>query len=326
MKYFPFTFWCSLFFLLSVGCKNKIQETETTLGLETVSALELESVPKISFTFDDGITRNLVDYSFQDWNEMILATLDTHDLKAVFFVTGFNKLDKKGKYLLKTWDKRGHKIANHTFSHPNYNDPKISFEDFKEEFLRTDSIIQNYKNYAKLFRFPYLKEGETKEKVDSFRNFLQAQNHLNGYVTIDNSDWYINSRLIKRLKDQPNADIERFRKYYLEHIYACATYYETMSYQLTNRHIPHTLLLHHNLTSALFLDDLIQFFREKGWSVIDADLAFQDNIFQEIPSDLPAGESLIWAMAKANNKNGDSLRYPAEGSRYEKARMDSLGL
>jgi peptidoglycan-N-acetylglucosamine deacetylase len=39
---------------------------------------------------------------------------------------------------------------------------------------------------------------------------------------------------------------------------------------------------------------------------------------------LPAGESLIWSMARQSGKF--DLRYPAEGDQYEKAKMDSLGL
>ena len=74
------------------------------------------------------------------------------------------------------------------------------------------------------------------------------------------------------------------------------------------------------------MKDLISNFKEKGWAVVDADIAFQDPVFQEIPDDLPAGESLIWAMAKAHPSYSDSLRYPAEGGRYEEAKMDSLGL
>ena len=56
--------------------------------------------PTVSFTFDDGITKDILDYKFQDWNERILNTLRAADLKAMFFVTGFNKTDKKGKFLL----------------------------------------------------------------------------------------------------------------------------------------------------------------------------------------------------------------------------------
>ena len=63
--------------------------------------------------------------------------------------------------------------------------------------------------------------------------------------------------------------------------------------------------MHHNLTSALFLDDLINHFKENNWKLIDADIAFADPIYNALPNNILAGESLIWAQAKesGNYKN-----------------------
>jgi hypothetical protein len=169
-----------------------------------------------------------------------------------------------------------------------------------------------------------LKEGDTAEKVEMFRALLKKNNYKNGYVTIDASDWYIDSRLRSRLKENPSADISGFRQFYLDHMYNKALYYEDLAYKLTGRHIHHTLLLHHNLTSALFLGDLIALFKEKGWNITDADKAFADEIFQQTPG--YAGESIIWALAKASGKYENMIRYPAEDSQYEKEKMDNLGL
>ncbi|MEM9673341.1 MAG: polysaccharide deacetylase family protein, partial [Bacteroidota bacterium] len=253
-----------------------------------------------------------------------LDKLDSARVNAIFFVTGHNKADQKGKFLLESWNDRGHSIANHTYSHPNYNRDEVSATAFANEILRTDSIISNYENYTKLFRFPYLKEGNTTEKVDSIRQFLQAQGYQNGYVTIDASDWYINSRLRKRLASDPLASVEGFKQFYLDHLYERAQFYENLSHELTGRHIHHTLLLHHNLAAALFLDDLITVFKAKGWKVVSADKAYNDPIFNEIPS--YAGESLIYALAKDSGRFGNKLRYPAEDGKYEKEKMDRLGL
>jgi hypothetical protein len=90
-----------------------------------------------------------------------------------------------------------------------------------------------------------------------------------------------------------------------------------LALQLTGRQISHALLLHHNLTSALFVDDLIKMFEAKGWEVVNAPEAYQDKIYQEVPGTLPAGESLIWALAKATGKYESQLRYPPEDAQYE---------
>lgn len=282
--------------------------------------------PKISFTFDDGSTRDYVNYKLKDWNQLILDNLQKHDTKAMFFVTCSRLSSEKGKYILQSWDKAGHKIANHTYSHPNFNKVDITAQIFEKEIMINDSIIKNYNNFLPYFRFPYLKEGNTIAKRDSIRKYLTETAYKNGYVTIDASDWYINSRLINKLKVDSSANINGYRDFYLNHIFERATFYDSLASQMTNRKINHTLLLHHNLLSALFLDDLIKHFKKNGWEVIDAENAYKDEIFSKTPNILPAGESLIWALAKESGDYENVLRYPAEDSRYEKDKMDKLGL
>jgi len=284
--------------------------------------------PKVSFTFDDGITNDILGYKFEDWNKMILTALEKEGLTAAFFVTGSNKLDEKGRYLLDSWSRAGHLIANHTFTHPSFNNEKVSVEDFEKELLNTDRIISTYDTYTKLFRFPYLKEGNTEEKINGFRKVLSQHGYQNGHVTIDASDWYVNNQLIKFLRKEIADTIEvvKYKEYYLQHILERAHFYDSLAYQMTNRRIPHTLLLHHNLTSALFLDDLIERFQEEGWEIVHAQEAFQDDFFDHVPTTNPAGESLVWSMAKETGKYEDILRYPAEDSQYEIPKMKKLGI
>ncbi|MBL0743689.1 polysaccharide deacetylase family protein [Chryseolinea lacunae] len=282
------------------------------------------SQPSISFTFDDGVTHDMPGYTFEQWNAMLLKHLRDGGVKTIFFVTGANKRNNKGKYLLTQWSNAGHRLGNHTFSHINYGSSKVTFEAFRNEFLRTDSIIRKYDGYIPMFRFPYLKEGDTRQKIDAFRDLLREHHYRNGAVTIDASDWYVDSRLVKRLRENPKADVAGFRAFYLQHLLDRAQYYESLSFQLTGRHIKHTLLLHHNLAAALFAGDLISMFKEKGWQVVDADKAFDDPIFQSVTTPVPAGEGLVWALAKQSGKF--ELRYPAEDGDYEKAEMDRLGL
>jgi len=282
------------------------------------------SSQSVSFTFDDGALGNRPNYTFKEWNGMLLKKLKDADIEAMIFVTGKDKTGTKGKKLLESWNNDGHKIANHTFKHTNYNNKDYSFESFKDDFMKNDSILKMYSNFCKFFRFPYLKEGNTQEKIDPVRTFFKEQNYRNGYVTIDASDWYIDSRLIKRLRENPNADISDFKKFYLNHIWERAQFYEKLSYELKGRHIKHTLLLHHNLAASLFIDDLIKMFNSKGWEIISAEDAFKDPIYNETPA--YAGESLIYALAKDSGNYERILRYPAEDSRYEKEKMDLLGL
>lgn len=286
----------------------------------------VQDKPKISFTFDDGQTNDIGEYKLKVWNQLLLDNLKKHNLKAILFSLGANKSTEKGKYVLTSWNNAGHLIANHTFTHANFNSKNTSVEDFEYELTQNDAIIKKYTNYSPYFRFPYLKEGDTKEKVDGFRAFIKQKGYKNGHVSIDASDWYIDSRLIKRLKENPKSDISGFRDYYKKHLLNRALFYDSLAYQLTNRRINHVILLHHNLAAAMFLDDLIKHFEDNGWEVMDADKAYKDEIYNEVPKNIPAGESLIWALAKQSGKFEKVLRYPAEDGDYEKPFMDKLGL
>lgn len=276
---------------------------------------------EVSITIDDFNFNEQV-LSGESRNEEILKTLSKHKITAAGFVTTkYLNLPGAEKGLAR-WNTEGHLIGNHTENHFNYS--KTNFDEFSKDILLADKKLKGFTHFEKFFRFPYLKEGERKEKRDQLRSFLASQGYRNGAVTIDASDWYVNKRMLDKLKDHPNFDKTKYRDFYLKHIWERAQYYSNLSQETLGRDVKHTLLLHHNLTTALFLNDLIEMFKSKGWKVINATEAFDDPVYKLQPNNIPAGESLIWALAK--DKGNKTLRYPAESDEYEKAEMDKLGL
>jgi peptidoglycan-N-acetylglucosamine deacetylase len=282
--------------------------------------------PQIALTMDDFGWQNSVRLSSIERNRAILSTLQEHKLKAALFVTGRNIDNDEGKQLLSAWDKAGHLIGNHTYSHRNFASPEITVDAFASDILRAQSLLKSFPRFQKYFRFPMLKEGETVEKRDGLRSFLEREQYRMGYVSIDNSDWIIETRLVERLQSNPKADVTRYRDYYLEHMWDRAQYYDSLAGRVAGRPVPHTILTHFNLLNALFLNDLIEMFKSKGWEWIDAETAFADPIFSRLPKIIPAGESIVWALAKENGKIPMSQRYPAEDGESEMARIKKLGL
>jgi hypothetical protein len=88
----------------------------------------------------------------------------------------------------------------------------------------------------------------------------------------------------------------------------------------------HNLLLHHNLTTALFLPAVVEAFRSAGWTLVDAGFAFADPVYGSQPDIVPAANSLIWQLAKADGRFDARLRSPGEDGSYEGPSMDALGL
>lgn len=280
--------------------------------------------PRVAVTIDDFHLSDAPLLTAEARNEAMLGALARHRLRAALFVTARNVENADGMRRLRRWDARGHLIGNHTYSHPHY--PSQTFEEFTHDVLRAEEVLRPLPRYRKLFRFPYLKEGRTVEQRDRMRAFLRERGYRNAHVTIDASDWYVDQRLRERLKQDPSAPTAPYRDFYLAHIRERALFYEDLARKATGRGVRHTLLLHHNLLNGLFLDDLLRMFRQAGWELIDAEDAFRDPVFRLEPDIVPAGESLVWALAKQSGRFEHLLRYPAEDGRYEKARMDALGL
>ncbi|MGI9069339.1 MAG: polysaccharide deacetylase family protein [Pyrinomonadaceae bacterium] len=314
------------------------REFTTTIGMSAI-ALGLRGTklsgadsanrdrPEVAITMDDFAWNKSVKLVPEERNRAILGALQSHGrLKAALFVAGKNAGTETGKALLREWDKAGHLIGNHSYSHKYLNSSKVTAEVFTEDILKGEEVIRSFPHFQKSFRFPYLKEGETMAKRDAVRTFLKQNGYRTGHVTIDASDWAVDDRLSARLAKDPAADLKPYRDFYLNHMWERSLYYDDLSQKVLGRSVKHTILMHYNLLNALFLGDLLDMFKSKGWKLIDAAEAFGDPVFLSAPKIVPAGESLVWALAKETGKFDKLLRYPGEDSDYENAKMDKLGL
>ncbi len=275
----------------------------------------------IAFSFDDGFNPKSQKLAAQ-WNAALLNGLAQADVKAVFFATGSRVNGPEGHSLVSDWGSMGHEISNHTYSHFNLN--AVALADFIADVEKNEALLKNQPAWVKRFRFPYLKEGRTAEKRDGFRQWMSDRGYVSGAVSIDASDWYYNKRYLNWMASHPAEDPAAFRKAYLDHLWDRASYYDGISNRIFNRSINHVILLHTNAINAAFIEDVAAMFRSKGWNIVDPHEAYSDPIYATAPNVLPAGESILWALAK--QREMPDLRYPAEDARYEKPLLDALGL
>jgi len=287
------------------------------------------STPEIAFTFDDPKTDGGAGLSWQDVNQGILKALDKRKIKSALFVCGMRVDSDAGKQLVAAWDQAGHRIGNHSYSHRNFNangPSKITLPEFEADLLKNEPLVRGYPHFVRWFRYPFFKEGDTAEKRDGMRSFLRRQGYRNGTATIDASDWTINTRLEHRVQSNPNAGLSGYRDFFLKHIWERAQFYDLLAQRVLGHPVRHTVLLHHNALNAMFLDDLIAMFIERGWNPVDAEWAYRDRVYDSQPNILPAGESLIWGLAKETGRFDKELRYPGEDDVYENPKMDALKL
>ena len=282
--------------------------------------------PQLAITMDDPNLKLDSNLRWAEANSRILKALDSRNVKAALFVCGMRVDEYDGSKLLSAWDQAGHQICNHSYSHLNYCDKRTGYSDFAVDFLKNEKIVAPYHNRTLLFRYPFLKEGDTADKRDRFRTLLKESGYRVGHVTIDASDWYVNERMADRLIKEPKFNIKPYRDYLIAHLLDRASFYRQLAIDVIGRDIRHTLLIHYNTLNALVLPDVMAAFETAGWQWIDASLAFQDEVFRSAPKTLPAGESLVWALAAETGRFKDRLRYPGEDDVYEEPKMKALGL
>ncbi len=293
------------------------------LLLATAAALALpaeaaDTGPAIALSFDDGLDPRSNAHA-AEWNEQILAALASAKVQSILFAAGRNVDSPEGLDLVRAWGSAGHEIGNHSYSHANLGAHATQLSDFIADVARNDALLRTLPGWVPRFRFPYLKEGDTAEKRDGFRAWLQRHHYRSGEVSIDTSDWYYSSRFTRWHQRHSNADIAEFRALYLAHLWDRAQYYDGLAQKVLKRHAQYVILLHTNAINAVFLPDIIAMFRSKGWPIVSPEQAYTDPLYRMQPTGLPAGESILWSLARQQGIKG--LRYPGEDSVYEEGKL-----
>ena len=291
------------------------------LAVSGTTFAQLSSGAKeVAFTFDDPQVVDYPGYSAADVDATLRKALRDAGVKTTLFVCGMRVDNATGKQLLQAWNDDGHVLGNHSYSHLYFHSDKVTLAQFEADTQKGENVVSGYPKFQKTFRYPFFKEGDTIEKRDGMRWWLMQRGYKFGRATIDASDWAIDGRMRKRLETDARADLAAYRDFYVEHIMARSRYYDELAQKVWARPVRHTVLLHHRLLSALFLKDLFAAYRASGWKIMDAEYAFEDLIYKQQPNILPAGESLVWALAQEKGFAG--LRYPGEDDTYENAEMN----
>lgn len=286
------------------------------------------SAPEVAITIDNFDLADAPLLKWEDRDERILAALKDHGLSAAAFVTTKNLADPRVAASLKKWDAAGHLIGNHTHSHKNYN--QTDFAAYSRDILKADALLSGYKNFSRILRLPYLSLGKTAAAHGKLENFLKDKGYRLGDASIRTYDLFIDKRLVERLRKNPAQDLAPYREYFLKNIWERSLFYDSLSTKLLPERPRHVLVLHHNLLTALFLKDLIQMYKDRGWKVISAASAFQDPLYAKSiwvkPVDGLSGEGVIASLAMQSGKFTSELAGSRGVAHKERPEMDRLGL
>jgi len=272
------------------------------------------SCQQIALTFDDAPLGDGPVFSGNERTTRIIHALKLNnvDQAAFFVVTGF--IDSTNIERLNRYKSAGHVLANHSHTHSWIR--SIGTANYINDIAKADFVLKASGQSMPWYRYPFLDEGRTKSSRDSIRAALKSLNLTNGYVTVDNYDWYLNGAMRRALDQKKKVNFERMKNVYLDHIWQSIQFYDSIGKQVLNRSPKHVLLLHENDLAALYLDDLIKLLHSKGWKIISPVEAYADPIAEEIPDVLFNGQGRIGAIAFAKGIKPADLVQESEDEAY----------
>ena len=272
------------------------------------------SAQEIAITFDDAPTADGPLFSGEERTKRIIEQLRRHDVEQVAFFVITGNIDARKKQRLIAYTRAGHLLANHSHTHPSIG--QVGVASFIQDVATADSILAAYPGYNKWFRYPFLNEGGTEPARDSIRASLKRLHLSNGYVTIDNYDWYLNHLVQVAKAGHQTIDEAKLRQIYIDHVYSSILFYDKIARTHLGRSPKHILLLHENDLSALFIGDLIQHLRRNGWKIISPRESYDDPLAQTVPDVLFNGQGRVAAIARERGVPARDLVQPSEDEEY----------
>lgn len=278
--------------------------------LLAASGISADARREIAITFDDAPRDAGPFQPVTERTSALIDALETGGVEgAMFFATTRNleARGEEGEARLIRYVEAGHVLANHSHAHGSAN--RMPAEEFLADVERAQNRLAGFAGNTPYFRFPFLNEGETEEKRDAIRAGLEALGLNQGYVTIDNYDWYLQALFDEAVRTGEPLDLDAWQRIYVEVLMAAVEHYDDMARRILDRSPAHVLLLHENDLAALFIDDLAAALRADGWDIIPALEAYEDPIAERPPDTLLLGQGRVAALAAEAGTPGRELRH-----------------
>ncbi|WP_373491384.1 polysaccharide deacetylase family protein [Parasphingorhabdus sp.] len=238
----------------------------------------------MAFSFDDVPRSKGAFLEPDERPRLLIEALQTAGIKqAAFFINpGRITAHDNDAADIAAYARAGHVLANHTAQHSRLS--AISASAFLADIDAAETWLKNRPNYRPWFRFPFLDEGQKdKVKRDAVRAGLGKRGLINGYVTVDASDWYMEDQAIAAAASGKLMDWNALRDLFVESYVESANFSDDLARRTLGRAPVQMVLLHETDIAAMFVDDLAAALKADGWTIVTVDEAYRDPIAQMVP-------------------------------------------
>lgn len=234
---------------------------------------------RIAFSFDDAPRGKGAFLEPDERPKLLIEALKTAGIEqAAFFInTGRITAYDNDAADIAAYAEAGHVLANHTAKHSKLS--AVSVETFLADIDAAEVWLKDKPNYRPWFRFPFLDEGrKNRAKRDAVRTGLKKRGLMNGYVTVDASDWYLEDMAISAARAGKIMDWNALRDLFVESYVQSANFSDDLARRTLDRAPVQMILLHETDLAAMFVDDLAAALKAGGWTIVTADEAYRDPI------------------------------------------------
>lgn len=256
--------------------------------------------------------------------QSILDTLARHGITSAYgFVNGKTVEQNPGsESILWKWLAQGYSLGNHTYSHLSLN--KSTPEEFFADLERGEDILEKLDpdpRSWKVFRYPYLFEGNTLDKRRQVRRYLEQHYYTIAHVTIDADDWAYNPPFARCAEKHDNESLDTLHGLFVRGHLDELRRVRDLTQKTEHRDVPHVLLLHVGIADADALDSVLTVYEHEGAHWIDLRDALADPYYSFDP-DLAAtyGSAFPYRVAKAK---GVTIE-PSTFARGLEERLDAM--
>ncbi|HYI49297.1 MAG TPA: polysaccharide deacetylase family protein [Allosphingosinicella sp.] len=268
---------------------------------------------RIAFSFDDVPRRPGAFMTSEQRTQRLIAALRRSGVRqAAFFLTP-GHLEQPwgagGEARIAAYVRAGHVIANHSYAHRGLS--RIGAEAYLADIDRASAWLAGRRGYRPWFRYPFLDEGTRRGAEPTARDAVRAglaqRRLLNGYVTVDSYDWYLDD-LANRARAAGHAmDMAALRDLYVEIVVDAAEFADRLAVQTLGRRPVQVVLMHETDLEAMFLPDAIAALRRRGWRIATMDQAYRDPIARVVPDARYLGGGRLTAIANAAGRPPSEL-------------------
>jgi len=216
----------------------------------------------------------------------LLEVLARHHVPAVGLVTWSNVHSERDRALLDAWLTAGHELGNHSHRHLQYNrtatDTYLADVDSARTSLTT--YLGAHGRTLRFFRFPFLREGNTIDKLEAARVWLARTGQRNLPATVDTQDWSFERPWVDARKRDDRAALDSVGAAYQASLRLAVQHYESLGDALFERQTPQVLLLHANEIGTTQWDALFTWLVATGHRFATADEVLADSAFAVEPA------------------------------------------